>query len=72
MLWALLANQVHPVLVPVVDFELSLRLRSLGEDLALADPLGVTEEFFLEVLGDPSLDDYVVAIGLDGVSIGTK
>ena len=71
VLWALLANQVHLVLVSVIDLKLSLRLRSLGQDLALADPLGVREEFFLEVLGDPSLDDYVVAISLDGVSIGT-
>lgn len=71
MLWALLAHQEHLVLVPVVDPELGLRLRSLGEDFALADPLGVSEEFFLEILGDPSLDDYVVAISLDVVSIGT-
>jgi hypothetical protein len=41
----------------------------LRDDFALAQASGVREEFFLEVFGDPALDDDVVGVALDEVSI---
>lgn len=40
----------------------------MGDQFTLADPASVGEELFLEVFGDPALDDDVVAIALDGKS----
>lgn len=65
----LLADQVHAVLFGVVNPNLGLGVGGLSEDLAVADALGVGEELFLEVFGDPSLDDDVVAVTLEGVSM---
>ena len=61
---ALLPHQVHLVLVAVVDPEFGGGAGGLGDQLALADPAGVREELFLEVFGDPALDDDVVAVAL--------
>lgn len=61
---ALLSHKVHLVLAAIVDPELCRGGGGLCEDFAFADTLGVAEEFFLEVLGDPALDDDVVAVPL--------
>lgn len=36
----------------------------MSEHFALAETSSVREELFLEVLGDPSLDDDIVAVAL--------
>lgn len=62
---ALLSHQVHLVLVAVVDLEFGGGARGLGDQFAFADTAGVSEELFLEVFGDPALDDDVVAVALE-------
>lgn len=66
---ALLSDQIHFVLVPVIDLEFGRGAGGLGNDLALAKPAGVREEFFLEVLGDPFLNYDIVGIALEKISI---
>jgi hypothetical protein len=63
---ALLPHQVHLFLVAVVDLEFGGGTGGLGDQFAFADTTGVCEELFLEVFGDPALDDNVVAIALEG------
>ena len=36
----------------------------MGDQLAIAETAGVGKELFLEIFGDPALDDDVVAIAL--------
>lgn len=61
----LLPHQIELVLVAIVDLEFGRGAGGLGEHLVLTDSLGVGEEFFLEVLGDPSFDDDIVGVLLD-------
>lgn len=63
-----LPHQIELVLVAIVDLEFGRGAGSLGDHLVLADASSVREEFFLEVLGDPSFDDDVVGVLLEGVS----
>lgn len=63
----LLPHQIQLILVVIVDPEFGRGAGGLGEHLVLADASSVREEFFLEVLGDPSFDDDVVGVLLDGV-----
>lgn len=62
---ALLPHQVHPVLVVVFDLELGRRGGGLGEHFALAEASAVAEELFLEIFGNPSLDDDITAVALE-------
>lgn len=41
----------------------------MSDQLAIAETAGVGKELFLEVFGDPALDDDVVAIALEGRDI---
>lgn len=68
---ALLSYEIHLVPIPVVDPQLGHRLGCFGDEFAIANAPGVGKELFLEVLGDPLLDDNVVAIALlyRGISI---
>lgn len=61
---ALLADEVHLVLPPVVDLQLGQGIGCLGDELALAQTPGVFKELLLEVFGDPLLDNDVVAVTL--------
>lgn len=63
----LLPHQIQLVLVVIVDPEFGRGAGGLSEHLVLAYASSVREEFFLEVLGDPSFDDDVVGVLLDGV-----
>jgi hypothetical protein len=61
----LLADQIHLVLLAVVDLEFGQRGGGLGDQLALAEASGVREQFLLELLGDPLFYDDVVAVALE-------
>lgn len=61
---ALLPDEIHLVPVLVVDPQLSHRLGCLGDEFPIANAPGMGEELFLEVFGDPLLDNNVVAIAL--------
>lgn len=60
----LFPHKVHLVLLLVVDLKLGEGAGGLGDELAFAQAPRVGEELFLEVFGDPLLDDDVVAVEL--------
>lgn len=60
----LLPHKIHLLLVSVVDLEFGQRAGVLSDQPAFAQPTGVCEQLFLEVFGDPLLDDNVVGVDL--------